>query len=97
MGKSFVFFCYRDASYDNVWFIEDDVFVPNHEIILTIDQKYEKADIISADNVVNRYGVVDDQDGWPWWRLVPKNILPPPWAHSMVCAVRLSRNMLSVF
>ena len=92
--KALYYFCSRDISDDNVWFIEDDVFVPNHEIISTVDRMYENGDIISAENVVNKYGVLDDQDGWPWWRLVPETILPPPWAHSMVCAVRLSRKTL---
>jgi hypothetical protein len=93
--KALYYFCFRGLSYDNVWFIEDDVFVPNHEIILAMDRKYENADIISADNILNNYGVLDDPDGWPWWRLVPNTILPPPWAHSMVCAVRLSRRLLT--
>jgi hypothetical protein len=93
--KALYYFCCRDLSHDNVWFIEDDVFVPNHEIILTVDRKYGKADIISADNVVNKYGVLDDQERWFWWRLVPKSILRPPWARSMVCTVRLSRKILT--
>jgi hypothetical protein len=93
--KALYYFCSRDLSHDNVWLIEDDVFIPHHEIILAMDRKYGNADIISADNIVNKYGVLDDQDGWPWWRLVPKAILPPPWARSMVCAVRLSRKMLT--
>jgi len=94
--KALYYFCRRGLSYDNVWFIEDDVFVPNHEIISTVDRKYGNADVIGADNVVNRYGVLDDQEGWPWWRLVPNSILQPPWARSMVCAVRLSRKTLTV-
>jgi hypothetical protein len=92
--KALYYFCCRDLSHDNVWFIEDDAFVPNHEIILTVDRKYGKADIISAENVVNKYGVLDDQD-WFWWVLVPKTILRPPWAHSLVCTVRLSRKILT--
>jgi len=92
--KALYYFCSRDISDDNVWFIEDDVFVPNHETMLTIDRMYKNGDIISADNIVNKYGVLDDQEGWPWWRLVPNTILRPPWARSMVCAVRLSRKTL---
>jgi hypothetical protein len=95
--KALYYFCCRDLSDGNVWFIEDDAFIPNHEIILALDRKYENADIISADNVVNKYGVLDDQDGWPWWRLAPKAILRPPWAHSLMCTVRLSRKMLTDF
>jgi hypothetical protein len=92
--KALYYFCRRDLSHDNVWFIEDDVFVPNHETILNIDRKYGKADIISVDNAVNEYGVLDD---WYWWRFVPKTILRPPWAKSMVCTVRLSRKILTAF
>jgi len=91
-GKALYYFCRRDLSHDHVWFIEDDVFVPNHETLLNIDRKYGKADIISADNAVNEYGVFD---GWYWWEFVPKAILRPPWAKSMVCTVRLSRKMLT--
>ena len=95
--KALYYFCCRDLSHDNVWFIEDDVFVPNHEIILTMDRKYGKADIISAENVVYKDGVLDDGEHWPWWKHVPKTILRPPWAHSMVVAVRLSRKILTAF
>ena len=95
--KALYYFCCRDLSHDNVWFIEDDCFVPDHEIILNLDRKYENADIISADNVVNKDGVLDNQERWPWWRLVPKTILRPPWAHSLVVTVRLSRKMLADF
>jgi hypothetical protein len=69
----------------------------NHKIILAADRKYGKADIISADNIVNKYGVLDDEDRWPFWSLVPKTILPPPWAHSLVSAVQLSRKTLTAF
>lgn len=89
--KALYYFCCQDPTDDNVWFIEDDCFIPNHEILLTVDRKYRNADIISADNVVNNHGRLDD---WPFWRVVPKTIMRPPWAHSMVCAVRLSRKML---
>ena len=92
--KALYYFCRRDLSDDNVWFIEDDCFIPNHEIILTVDRKHGKADIISAENLVNEYGALDD---WPFWRVVPKTILRPPWAHSLVCALRLSRKTLVDF
>jgi hypothetical protein len=95
--KALYYFCRRDLSPDYVWFIEDDCFVPNHEVISSIDRKYGEVDIISAENEVNRHGVIDDPGNWPFWRLVPKAILRPPWAHSMVCTVRLSRRMLTEF
>jgi hypothetical protein len=91
--KALYYFCLIDTSHDNVWFIEDDVFVPLPETIYKMDQKYGKADIISKENSVNELGVLID---WFWWKCVPKKRLPPPWAKSMVCAVRLSRRLLKV-
>jgi len=91
--KGLYYFCRINTSHDNVWFIEDDVFVPLAETIFKIDQKYGKADIISKDNHVNELGLLT---GWFWWTCVPRNFLPPPWAGSLVCAVRLSRRLFKV-
>lgn len=91
--KALYYFCRINTSHDNVWFIEDDVFVPFPETLSKIDQKYGTLDIISSQNVVNELGVLND---WPWWKYVPEKLLPPPWAKSLVCAVRLSRRLLKV-
>src|ERR1700760_3620984 len=58
--KALYYFCLRDLSHDNVWFIEDDAFVPNRKIISTADRKYGEAGIISAANVLNECGAVED-------------------------------------
>ncbi len=89
--KALYFFCRINTSYNHVWFIEDDVFVPRPDTISNIDLKYGEADIISSDYAINTLGVLDD---WAWWRLVPRHQLPLPWAHSMICAVRLSSRLL---
>src|SRR5262249_19883311 len=73
--KALYYFCLIDTSHDNVWFIEDDVFVPLPKTIYKMDQKYGKADIISKENTVNELGVLND---WFWWRYVPEKRLPPP-------------------
>jgi len=89
--KAIYYFCRVNISHESVWFVEDDVFIPFPETLLKLDEKYGKADIVSKDNNVNEAG---SRDGWFWWQFVPKGSLPPPWAHSMVCAVRLSRTLL---
>jgi len=94
--KALYYFCRTDTSYDNVWFIEDDVFVPRPETVSNIDRKYGQADIISQDCFVNERGALDLYD-WFWWRFVPRHQLPLPWAASMLCAVRLSKKLLSTF
>jgi hypothetical protein len=88
--KGLYYFSCFDTSYDNVWFIEDDVFVPRHEILLNLDRKYGSADIISAENIINDSG---DLGTWNWWPYVPRYVRLP-WAHSMVAAVRLSKDLL---
>jgi hypothetical protein len=80
-----------DTRYDNVWIIEEDVFVSTPETIPELDRKYGEADIISASNNVNETG---ELHSWYWWQHVPVEALPLPWAWSMVCGVRLSRAAL---
>ena len=89
--KALYYFCRINTSHENVWFIEDDVFIPLHETIRKIDRRYGIADIISQNNEVNEHGILND---WYWWKCIPRKQLPPPWAHSMVCAVRLSRKLM---
>lgn len=43
--KAFYYFC-ENNNYDNVWFIEDDVFVPTADTFVKIDQKYGKVDFL---------------------------------------------------
>jgi hypothetical protein len=90
--KAIYFFCCVSRGYENVWFIEDDVFIPNEKIIQIIDKKYLYADILSSDCIVNDTG---EKDSWAWWQCVPDNI-ELPWAHSMVCAIRISNLLLSI-
>ena len=89
--KALYFFSNLNTAYDNVWFIEDDVFVPSVEAIVNIDDRHKDADIVSAENNINHTG---ELESWLWWQHVPKNVFPLPWACSMVCAVRLSKATL---
>ena len=89
--KGLCYFSCFDTSHDNVWFIEDDVFVPRHDIIFNLDRKYANADIISAENIINESGELST---WSWWPYVPRRYVRLPWAHSMVAAVRLSKKLL---
>jgi hypothetical protein len=88
--KAVYHFCKLQYDYDYVWFIEDDVLIPSVDTLVSIDRKYDYADIISAPNIVNETGRAD---GWFWWKHVPDE-LPPPWCRAMVCAVRLSNTVL---
>jgi hypothetical protein len=89
--KALYYFSCVNTSYDNVWIIEEDVFISRPDTIAKLDRKYGEADIISAANNVNHTG---ELDSWYWWQRIPVNALPLPWAWSMVCGVRLSRALL---
>ena len=80
-----------DRAYDQVWLIEDDVFVPAVDTLVHIDRRYPDADLLSASNLVNPCG---ELRSWYWWRHVPATVFQPPWAKSMMCAVRFSRQLL---
>jgi SAM-dependent methyltransferase len=89
--KALYYFSSVNTSYDHVWIIEEDVFITAPDTIPRLDSKYGEADIISAANNVNETG---ELESWFWWRHIPVNALPLPWAWSMVCGVRLSRAAL---
>jgi hypothetical protein len=91
--KALMFFCELNKTYDHVWFIEDDVFIPQSGLISEIDQQHPHSDLITNRHNINNDGSLG---AWKWWQTFPREILPPPWAHSMVCAVRLSKKLLQV-
>jgi hypothetical protein len=83
-----------EMQYEHVWFIEDDVFLFDESALLNIDAAYESSDLLSAFHHINRETDTNSWNNWwnHWVNIVHK--LELPWAHSMVCACRLSRTML---
>ena len=79
-----------DAEY--IWFIEDDVFFMNEEVLKKIDEKYKTEDLLSAFHDINTTGDLY-QNRWNHWINVEGKI-GLPWAHSMICACRVSRRLL---
>ena len=79
--------------YEHVWLIEDDVFVPTLGAISALDRKYPGADIVSADTTLNTTG---NPQGWFWWKFIDADLLPLPWAMSLVCAVRLKTTVFDL-
>uniref|UniRef100_A0A6C0D328 Glycosyltransferase n=1 Tax=viral metagenome TaxID=1070528 RepID=A0A6C0D328_9ZZZZ len=84
------------VEYDNIWFIEDDVFIHSENTLLNIDkqEQYNNADFLSATNDII---VHNDQDKWNEWWNHWVNIydkIDLPWSHSMVCACRVSRKLI---
>lgn len=79
---------YKD--YTDIWFIEDDVFFLSEESIKDIDNQYTESDLLTAFHEVNESG---EMYSWNHWVNVI-NKIELPWCHSMVCACRMSRELM---
>jgi hypothetical protein len=76
-----------------LWFIEEDVFIPTKHVIDNINNKYPTGDLLCKSNDI----VYERKTDWHW-ELIHKQIksLPPPYSHSLICAIRVSQKMLHV-
>ena len=80
--------------YDYVWFIEDDVFFLNEQVLTNLDLKYPSQDLIAncdfdKNNINSNFS---NNVGWVWPLI---NIqIQKPWYAGMMCAARLSDTLL---
>lgn len=88
--KALYFFTEIETYYDFVWFLEDDVFIPNINTLKNIDHDYPISDLLSRSNGLNKTG---DVSTWHWKHVVKDHQIP--WACSLICACRLSRKLLN--
>jgi len=72
--------------YNHVWFIEDDVFLYNEEILKNIDAKYPNSDFIAKD--IHKKEIND----WLWKYIII--LIEEPYYKSLVCACRMSKKIL---
>ena len=77
--------------YENIWFIEDDVFFMSEQTLTCIDEKYPTSDLLCAFHETNERG--DIHAGWNHWVNVI-HLIGTPWAHSLICVCRLSKRLL---
>ena len=88
--KALYHFAHKDKSYDKVWMIEEDVFIPSKKTISHLDELYPSGDLLCTAHVINSTG---ELESWPWWEKLKGNI-ELPWAKSMISSIRVSRAML---
>lgn len=86
--KALYYFCVKEVGPAYVWFIEEDVFVPNVDLLTNLDKKYPDADLIAKQNVKE-----EDDPNFDWW-FDGKGVLEEPLYRSLVCATRVSRKLL---
>lgn len=85
--KALFFFIYINKNYENIWFIEDDIFIYDENTLRTIDEKNPVADIICNSSFEEA-----KLDEWLWnWIRVE---FQPPYYCGMMCACRMGRKML---
>ena len=90
--KALYYFCKINNNYEYIWFLEEDVFIPNENTIQRIDETYKNYDLLTQNNEI-KLSHHDNRFYWQhWWR--NENKIEYPWAHSMICAVRVSKKLL---
>jgi len=90
--KALYYFFKNKIEYDFIWFIEEDVFIPNANIIKNIDNKYKDEDLLVRSNRLF-YG---NKKHWHWKTVTRqiKDKIPYPWGASMICAIRCSKKLM---
>ena len=72
--KALYYFSKKFIDYDHIWFVEEDVFIPNIYTIENIDKKYNsQSDLIVSSHTV----YYETQSGWWHWDHVMNQIKPP--------------------
>jgi hypothetical protein len=89
--KALFYFMYINTSYEYVWFIEDDVFISSDEALIDIDKEYPNSDLLTSSNSPSKRCEVDNNE-WFWNYAI--YLFGFPAYCSMVCACRMSKNML---
>jgi hypothetical protein len=84
--KALYYFSNINTKYDNVWFIEADVFFYGESTISNLDSKYSSSDILVSKCDPKKPGE------WLWSRIHIG--FPEPHFCGMVCAVRMSSALL---
>lgn len=82
--------------YEHIWFIEDDVFFLNEQVLINLDLKYPNQDLIAncdfdKTKVTEKYKRLTYFD-WVWKQIDIK--IERPWYAGMMCATRISKMLL---
>jgi hypothetical protein len=90
--KALYYFTRASIDFNYIWFIEEDVFVPSIYTIENIDKKYgEEHDLLVKGN-----GIIHErQTEWHWNHINEQIKIEPPYANSMICAIRCSKELLN--
>lgn len=86
--KVFYHFSNIDTNFNNIWFIEEDVFIPRFDLIKDLDNQNPTQDLLCKQDIAE----VSDELNWHWNRAQGK--IEKPWYRSLLCCHRQSRRLL---
>lgn len=91
--KALYYFCKLEKEYQYIWFIEEDVFIPSKTTLPYLDDKYRSGDLITSP-----HDIIDSPENrWFYSKRAFEEFedyCAPPYAKSLVCAIRVSRKMM---
>lgn len=77
---------------EHIWFLEEDVFLASTRTLRRLDANWgPHYDLLSRSHTVEQARPTS----WHWPHIFTQMDLPPPYSSSMICAVRVSRRLLS--
>ena len=88
--KAIYYFCNIKNDYNYLWMIEEDVFIPQINTLLNIDNKYSNEDLLSMNNEIT----YEKRSDWHWKRIFNDCRLNLPYASSMICSIRVSNKLM---
>lgn len=89
--KAFYHFGCREHSYDFVWLMEDDIFIPSTELLCRMTEKYSQYDVVMG-KVLDIHG---HGKRWFSWHHVIR-FMEEPHLCGRVCGVGVSRKLFEV-
>ena len=90
--KALYYFCKNNISFQYLWLIEEDVFIPNINTIENLNKKYITGDLLTASNNIIYEKKINI---WHWNHINSQIRLSPPYGSSMICACRVSKRLLN--
>lgn len=84
--KALYYFTFINNNFNNVWFIEDDVYFYNENILKIIDKEYKSSDFLSKKfKYCNKY--------WYHWKSIDIKFKSPHY-FAMCCIIRCSNKLI---
>lgn len=91
--KAFYYFGCCEHSYDFVWLIEDDVYIPSTKVLYDITNKYNQYDVVVGKIINDKTETYGNR--WCFWDCV-KPYMKGPYLAARVCSVGVSKKLFEV-